>query len=250
LNITNKGSLFAGIYYFCHKNNPHAMDALVQDPVLYWLIWTIATVIGIILGWSLRASWREKALMDAYEQSEQERNAVAHLYSQLRSQHDQKTAELKRMNLESSHLRQQLTVFEVDHATREAQRQAEAAKLAKAQADAAHAVEKILLLEENIRFLRLRDQQFGAEITRLHEELQGWKKLQRDFSGMLSQIQVLETRAAQLDQERTALHRQVEASKVEISNLQNSLALANASAEGDSDQRDFTNPSGHFTDLK
>lgn len=248
MNITIKGSFFAGVYYFCHKINPHAMDTLVQDPLLYWLIWTIATVIGIILGWSLRASWREKAILEAYEQSEQERNAVAHLYSQLRSQHDQKTAEIKRMSLEATHLRQQLTALEIDHATRESQRQAEAAKLAKAQADAAYAGEKILLLEENIRFLRLRDQQFGAEITRLHEEVAGWKKLQRDFSGMLSQIQTLETRSAQLEAERNQLLRQLETSRVEITNLQNVLALANASAEGDSDQRDFTNPSGHFTD--
>jgi predicted RNase H-like nuclease (RuvC/YqgF family) len=96
--------------------------------------------------------------------------------------------------------------------------------------------------------LRLRDQQFGAEITRLHEEVQGWKRLQRDFSGMLNQIQSLETRSAQLEEERNALKLQLETSRVEISNLQNSLALVNASAEGDSDQRDFTNPSGHPDD--
>ena len=155
------------------------MDALVQDPVLYWLIWTIATVIGIILGWSLRASWREKAILAAYEQSEQERNSVAHLYSQLRSQHDQKMAELKRLSLESGHLRQKLSGLEIENATRESRVQADAARLARSQAEATHAAEKVMLLEENIRFLRLRDQQFSTEITRLHEEVQGWKKLQR-----------------------------------------------------------------------
>lgn len=219
------------------------MDAFILDPLFYWIIWTIATVIGILLGWSLRANWREKAVWDAYNQSEQERSSVAHLYSQLRSQHDQKTAELKRVSLETSHLRQQLTAMEIAHATRESTREAEAAKLAKAEADASHYFEKVQLLEENIQFLRQRDQQFSAEIARLHEELQGWKKLKRDFSGMLSQIQTLETRATQLEQERNALIRQVETTKVEIGNLQNSLALAYASAEGDSDQSDITNPS-------
>ncbi len=220
------------------------MDALIQDPLMYWLIWTIATVIGIVLGWSLRASWRERAILQAYEQSEQERASVAHLYGQLKNQHDQKAAEIKRLSLESSHLRQQLAALDLESATRESQKQAAAAQLAQAQAEAAHAVEKVMLLEENIRFLRIRDQQFGAEITRLHEEVQGWKRLQRDFSGMLNQIQQLETRSTQLEQERNALHLQLEASKVEISNLQNSLAMLNASAEGDSDQRDFTNPAG------
>jgi|JI7StandDraft_1071085.scaffolds.fasta_scaffold25607_2 chromosome segregation ATPase len=220
------------------------MDALIQDPLMYWLIWTIATVIGIVLGWSLRASWRERAILQAYEQSEQERASVAHLYGQLKNQHDQKAAEIKRLSLESSHLRQQLAALDLESATRESQKQAAAAQLAHAQAEAAHATEKVMLLEENIRFLRLRDQQFGAEITRLHEEVQGWKRLQRDFSGMLNQIQQLETRSAQLEQERNALHLQLETSKVEISNLQNSLAMLNASAEGDSDQRDFTNPAG------
>jgi chromosome segregation ATPase len=219
------------------------MDAFILDPLFYWIIWTIATVIGILLGWSLRANWREKAVWDAYNQSEQERSSVAHLYSQLRSQHDQKTAELKRVSLETSHLRQQLTAMEITNATRESSRQAEVAKLAKAEADAAHYFEKVQLLEENIKFLRLRDQQFSGEIARLHEELQGWKKLKRDFSGMLSQIQTLETRSVQLEQERNALIRQVETTKVEIGNLQNSLALAYASAEGDSDQSDITNPS-------
>ena len=65
------------------------MDALIQDPLMYWLIWTIATVIGIALGWSLRASWRERAIQQLYEQSEQERASVAHLYNQLKNQHDQ-----------------------------------------------------------------------------------------------------------------------------------------------------------------
>ncbi len=220
------------------------MDTLIQDPVMYWLIWLIATFIGIVLGWSLRASWRERAILQAYEQSEQERASVAHLYGQLKNQHDQKAAEIKRLTLESNHLRQQVTAIELETATRHSVKEAEAAKLAHAQAEATHATEKILLLEENIRFLRLRDQQFGAEITRLHEEVQGWKRLQRDFSGMLTQIQQLETRSASLEQERSTLQAHLDASKVEISNLQNSLALLNASAEGDSDQRDFTNPAG------
>lgn len=70
------------------------MDILAQDPLLYWLLWAIATLIGVLLGWTLRAQWKEKALLSAYEQSEQERNSIAHLYSQLRTHHDQKNSGL------------------------------------------------------------------------------------------------------------------------------------------------------------
>lgn len=211
------------------------MDALLQDPVLYWLIWTIATVFGIIIGWSLRASYREKAVLAAYEQSEQERNSVAHLYSQLRSQHDQKTAELKRVALEAAQLRERMKSFEIEAATREANQQLDAARLARAQAEAAHAIEKVRLLEENIGHLRSRDAQLTAELTRLNEEIVGWKKLQRDFTGLLKQVQELDSKSVQLEQERNTLRQQLEVARREISNLQNSLALVNASPDGDSD---------------
>lgn len=219
------------------------MDAFIQDPLFYWIIWTIATIIGILLGWTLRANWREKAVWAAYNQMDEERRSIAHMYNQIRQQHDQKTAELKRLSLEANHLRQQVSALEVNNATREAVRETEALRLVKAEQEATLYLEKIQLLEENIKLLRLRDQQFGSEIIRLQEELQGWKKIQRDFSGMLTQIQALEQRSAQMEKERTALIRQLELSKVEISNLQNSLALANASAEGDSDQSDLTHSS-------
>lgn len=213
------------------------MDVLVQDPVLYWLIWTIATVFGVIIGWSLRANYREKAILDAYERSEQERNSIAHLYNQLRVQHDQKSVEIKRLSLESSHLREQIAQVELEQAGRDGNRLAQQARLEKAQADAAHAHEKVLLLEENIRHLRDRDERFALEVTRLHEELNGWKKLHRDFNNLLRQVQTLETQSAQLENERNHLRLQLDAARLEINNLQNSMLHT---ADGDSDQDEPT----------
>jgi chromosome segregation ATPase len=217
------------------------MGTIMQDPVLYWIIWSIATVFGVIIGWSLRASYRERKIIAAYEHSEQERNSVAHLYSQLRSQHDQKTAEFKKVSIEANQLRMRVVEFEKAAAIREANQQLEAARLARVQTEATHALEKVRLLEENIGHLRTRDAQFVAEINRLHDELNGWKKLQRDFTGTLQQMQHLEHRAAQLDQERTALRTQLDTARLEVGNLQNALALANSSPDGDSDSED---PSG------
>ncbi len=196
------------------------MDALVQDPLFYWLAWAIATLIGLVVGWSLRAALYEKPIIEAYERSEQDRNALARLYSQVRDQHDLKDADLKRMSLEIGQLRQQLSVFEIERATWAATAQAEAAKLAKAQAEATFYAEKIQFLEEQVNGLRGRNAETGKEIARLHEELNAWKVLNRDFNGMLSQMRTLEETTSALEAERTQLQQQLDAARIEIENLQ------------------------------
>ncbi len=196
------------------------MDALVQDPLFYWLAWAIATLIGLVVGWSLRAALYEKPILEAYERSEQDRNALARLYSQVRDQHDLKEADLKRMSLELGQLRQQLSAFEIERATWSSSAQAEAAKLAKAQAEAAFYAEKISFLEENLGILRKRNAEHGDEIARLHEELNAWKVLHRDFNGMLRQVRTLEETTAALETERTQLQQQLDAARIEIENLQ------------------------------
>jgi chromosome segregation ATPase len=217
------------------------MDAMLQDPVLYWLIWSIATIFGIIIGWSLRASYRERAILARLEDTEQKYNSSAHLFAQLRSQHDQKTAEYKKLNIEATQLRERLTAFEKEAALRAAQQQLEAAQLLRIQTEAHHAVEKARLLEENIQHLRVRDHQLVHEVTRLHEELNGWKKLQRDFNGLLQQLQLAEQNAQAIERERLQVKEQLDAARLEMSNLQNALALAHATPDGDSDSED---PSG------
>lgn len=196
------------------------MDALVQDPLFYWLAWAIATLIGLVVGWSLRAAWYEKPILEAYERSEQDRNALARLYSQIRDQHDLKDADLKRMSLELGQLRQQLSAFEIERATWAASAQAEAAKLAKAEAEAAFYAEKINFLEEQLGTLRTRNADHGHELARLHEELNAWKVLHRDFNGMLTQMRALEETTAALEAERTQLQQQLDAARMEIENLQ------------------------------
>ncbi|MCC7507230.1 MAG: hypothetical protein IT259_18130 [Saprospiraceae bacterium] len=196
------------------------MDALVQDPLFYWLAWAIATLIGLVVGWSLRAALYEKPILEAYERSEQDRNALARLYSQVRDQHDLKEADLKRMSLEIGQMRQQLSAFEIERATWTASAQAEAAKLAKAQAEAAFYAEKIQFLDAPLGNLRSRNAEHGKEIARLHEELNAWKVLNRDFNGMLRQVRTLEETTSALEAERSQLQQQLDAARIEIENLQ------------------------------
>lgn len=192
----------------------------MQDPLFYWLAWAIATLIGLVVGWSLRAALYEKPILEAYERSEQDRNALARLYSQVRDQHDLKEADLKRMSLELGQLRQQLSAFEIERATWTSSAQAESAKLAKAQAEAAFYAEKISFLEEQVSNLRSRNTEHSAEIARLHEELNAWKVLHRDFNGMLRQVHTLEETASALETERTQLQQQLDGARIEIENLQ------------------------------
>lgn len=196
------------------------MDALVQDPLFYWLAWAIATLIGLVVGWALRAALYERPILEAYERSEQERNALARLYSQVRDQHELKEADLKRMSLELGQLRQQLSTFEIERATWAASAQAEGAKLAKAQAEASFYAEKIGFLEEQLGVLRHRNSEHGQELVRLHEELNAWKVLHRDFNGLLGQVRALEETTAALESERTQLQQQLDAARIEIENLQ------------------------------
>lgn len=196
------------------------MDALVQDPLYYWLIWAIATLIGLYVGWSLRAAWYERPVVEAFERSEQDRNALARLYSQIRDQHELKDADLKRMSLELGQLRQQLSAYDIERATWSSSAQAEAARLAKAQAEASFYAEKISFLEEQLGVLRDRNSQHGQELTRLHEELNAWKVLHRDFNTMLGQVRSLEETTTALEAERTQLQQQLDAARIEIENLQ------------------------------
>lgn len=222
------------------------MDILAQDPLLYWLLWAIATLIGVLLGWTLRAQWREKQLIAAYEQSEQERNSIAHLFSQLRAQHDQKTADLHHTELELSLLKEKMTAMHQVASTHEANRRADLATLEQAQQAITHAQEKSMLLEENIRYLRMRDQQQSSEILRLHEELRDSQPNRIKIEELQLQVQALEQQCRLLEQQRDVLLEQLEKQKIEIASLQKNLSQLSALAEGDSDQLDLTYPSGHL----
>jgi chromosome segregation ATPase len=217
------------------------ITTMLDNPLIYACLWALATSFGILVGWLIRGSYREQAVRSQLAHVEQEYNSVAHLYGQLRIQNEQKSAELKKMGLEARTMQQQISAYEVEFATREAARQTESARLAQAQAAAHHASEKIQLLEENIKYLRQRDAQFSSELTRLQHESQTWKRVQHDFNGVLQQLNLLQKEAAQLKHERDLLKTAFDQTKVEISNLQNSLAMT--APDSDSDSRDFTHPS-------
>ncbi|MFN7326920.1 MAG: hypothetical protein ACK5SQ_10085 [Chitinophagales bacterium] len=223
----------------------HLMDLVAQDPLLYWLLWAIATLIGVLLGWTLRAQWREKTLLAAYEQSEQERNSIAHLYSQLRTHYDQKTADLHRAELEFSLLQEKMVNLERISSNFDAHRKADQAALEQVQNATVFAQEKALLLEENIRYLRMRDQQQSSEIQRLHEELKDSQPNRIKIIDLQTQLEAWQQQCLNLEQQKAELLEQLEVQKKQVAQLQKNLDQLSTLAEGDSDQRDLTYPSGH-----
>ncbi len=211
------------------------MQALLADAAFYWLLWLIFSLIGFLIGWALRGALREKGIVQSYERSEQERNSLAHLYSQVRTQHDQKSNEIKKMTNEVAQLRQMVATFDLEKTVYHNSLDAKNAHLAKAESSAAHFAEKIVFLEEQALQLRTRNTQLTAEFNHLQDELQGWKTLQRDFSILLRQVQTLEANGRQLEQARTELRRQLDAAQGENRRMRqqrdsNALELDDAEA--------------------
>lgn len=186
------------------------MQQLLSDSAFYWLLWLIFSLVGFLIGWSLRAFWRERALIEAYERSEQERNSLAQIYAQLKQQHDGKASELKRLITELSQLRQQSANFDLEKTLLVNKLESGQLQLEKAVSDSQHLAEKAALLDDQAQHLRTRNAQLTAEFTYLQEELQGWKTLQRDFSVMLRQVQTMENTIRALEQERNDLRRRMD----------------------------------------
>ncbi len=196
------------------------MHELLQEPFLYALFLSIAAVVGTLFGWHLRDILSVRPLAQALERSEQDRNALAHLYTQLKHQHDMREVDLKKAAVELSQLRQQAAAFELDKAVYASRNQANALRLEKAEAQAAHHAEKIVFLEEQAQNLRQRNHQAHTELLRLQEELNAWRTLHRDFAAMQMNMRQLERSGEMLETERNNLRQELERARIELENLQ------------------------------
>jgi len=196
------------------------MQELLQEPFLYVLFLSITGVLGTLLGWHLRDIISVRPLTQALERSEQDRNALAHLYTQLKHQHDMREVDLKRTTIELNQLRQQAAAFDLDKAVFASQNLANTLRLEKAEAQATHYAEKIVFLEEQTMNLRQRNSQVNGELARLQEELNGWRTLHRDFAAMQMQMRQLERSGEMLEMERNNLRLQLEKARIELENLQ------------------------------
>ncbi len=202
------------------------METLLQDSFFYWVIWSVASLIGVVLGWSLRYLLSEKKVTVAFERSEQERNALARLYTQLKHQYDLREVDLKKNAIEAAQLRNQVKEFDMHRALHASERQADAERMEKMDARAQHLVEKTALLEARHQGLRAQNAQLVQAVTRKQEEINAWKNLHRDFAAMQRQLRTYEKAANTLDYERRQLLDQLNTARLEIENLQ--LDLLNA----------------------
>lgn len=196
------------------------MDQFMQDPVFYWLVWGIFTVAGVIIGWSLRAAIPERAVRNALERIEQEKNTLARLYTHLKHQHELREADFKRVSLELGSMRQQVQQFEHEQARRQTQDQSLATRAERAEANAAQYAQKVSALELLNQNLRTRNSELTAELNRLQEELSAWQLVYNDFQRIQQKMAAIEQSAAALETERNNLLRELDAARIEIENLQ------------------------------
>ncbi|MFZ4634453.1 MAG: hypothetical protein ACOYNO_09640 [Saprospiraceae bacterium] len=199
------------------------MDTLLQNSMFYWIIWSVATLIGVVLGWSLRFLFSEKSIAQALDRSEQDRNALARLYTQLKHQYDLREADLKKNAIEVAQLRHQAKEFDMLRALHASEKQADAARLDKAEQRAQYLLEKTAQLEAHYHALRNRYTQMMQDMQRKQEEVNAWKNLHRDFAGMQRQLRSYEKATHTLDHERRQLLEQLHHARLEIENLQSDL---------------------------
>ena len=199
------------------------MDTLLQNSMFYWIIWSVATLIGVVLGWSLRFLFSEKSIAQALDRSEQDRNALARLYTQLKHQYDLREADLKKNAIEVAQLRHQAKEFDMLRALHASEKQADAARLDKAEQRAQYLLEKTAQLEAHYHALRTRYTQMMQDMQRKQEEVNAWKNLHRDFAGMQRQLRSYEKATHTLDHERRQLLEQLHHARLEIENLQSDL---------------------------
>jgi predicted flap endonuclease-1-like 5' DNA nuclease len=196
------------------------MDFLLQDTSFLLLILAIIALMGVLIGWSLRASMSERPILEAYERLEQDRNSLARLYAQLKDQHEMRMNEIKKLNAEITQLRQEVSSLEIDKAVRHSENEVFVLRLAKAEADAAHYAEKIYFLEEQSAQLRKENASLLLDMDRLREELKAWMALNRDFAGMQKRLLELDALQHAYDKERQTLQQQLELARAEVENLQ------------------------------
>jgi predicted flap endonuclease-1-like 5' DNA nuclease len=204
------------------------MKEFMQDPAFYWLVWSIFTVAGVIVGWFMRDVLSERKFRLALERTEQERNTLARLYTHLKHQHDLREADFKRATLELGNLRQQMQEYEAERNRRVPAEQLLSARLEKSEATTAQFAQKIAAMELVAGNLRQQNAELTAELNRMQEELDAWQVLYDDFLVVQQKLVRFEQISTALESERTLLRQQLDAARIEIENLQLELVQQKA----------------------
>lgn len=200
------------------------MDPLLQDPIFIGLAVAIFVVIGLIIGWSLRAEFPEKKLAKEYELSKQNMHTLARLYNHLRQQHDVREADLRKTSLELERLHGLVANYERDKAASQAAAQQAAIRLEQSENRARLLHDRIRTLEGQENGLRARNESLAHELARLQEELHAWKTLQQSFAVLHQRLLSAEKTALDLDAENRRLRDQLVLANQQVEALERELA--------------------------
>lgn len=196
---------------------------LILDPVFRLIVFAIFVVVGTIVGWTLRASYPERALQRALERTEQEKSTLARLYAHLRNQHDLREADFKKSYLELGALRDTVAQLQGEQARQLPDNEEHRLRAEQAEANAARFAQRMGELDGQNRQLLARNQQLDQELARLQDEVNAWQVLYNDFKAMQQRLLAFEQNAAALEAERNHLRAQLTAAQNELERFQTEL---------------------------
>lgn len=185
------------------------MDFLPDHPFWFWLIWALFTLGGLLVGWLLRASIRERRIAQALDRSEKDRMAVSRMYAELRRKNEVREADLKKLNLELQQARSEIERLQRNYNPRLARDGDIETLIRQAESKAVLYQNAVASLEQQNDALQVRNRELERELQRMREEMDMWQILHRDFLSMQQRFRQFEAKAAEIEAERNALRRQV-----------------------------------------
>ncbi|MCS6928188.1 MAG: hypothetical protein NZM43_01705 [Saprospiraceae bacterium] len=189
---------------------------LLQDPVLFALLWTIAVMAGLLIGWNLRAAWPERHLARQLERTTNERNALARLYTQVKYYYDLREVDLRKVSLEVGKLRDLVRQYESERAMLLESAQTYTGRMERAEAEVARLSDKVAELEAENQHLLKENERLRAEWEELHNQYINGTQLQTDLTFAQQRLQELEERNLVLEQERRQLREQLTIARARI----------------------------------
>ena len=200
------------------------MDDIFGDPVLFGLLWAIAVLVGVLIGWNLRAFWPEREVARVLERTTQERNALARLYTHIKHRYELREADLRKAALEVGSIREQLEAYESERTFLLTTAQANTSRMERAEADASRWSERLPELELESKRLQEENAALEEELSRIKGQINAWKTLHMGFSAMHQQLRELEGKNSALELERRLLREQLEIARTEIAQQHRDLA--------------------------
>lgn len=192
------------------------MGDIFADPVLFGLLWAIAVLAGVLIGWNLRAYWPERKMARLLERTTQERNALARLYTQIKHRYELREADLRKTSIEVTTLREQVDAYESERTFLLATAQANTARMEQAEANAAQWSERLPELEAEAEHLRAENEKLEAALSQINGQINAWKTLHKGFADLQQQLRELEAKNSALEMERRLLREQLTIARTEI----------------------------------